>query len=78
MLVRVFGMEMEARFKLQFLRKREGLTQHEMAKKLDITKQYLSEIERGVRPPGRVLARVINMVSEQLGEPIDMAEWWVE
>ncbi|WP_077619773.1 helix-turn-helix domain-containing protein [Bacillus sinesaloumensis] len=40
-------------------RKRKGLSQVELAKSLDITSKYLSEIERGIKQPSlRLLERI--------------------
>ena len=36
---------------LKYLRKREGLTQQELAKKLDISKSTVSKYENGNREP---------------------------
>lgn len=46
-------------FRLQEYRRREKMTQEELANQLGISKDYLSMIERGVRNPGFKLAKKI-------------------
>lgn len=45
--------------KLSFYRKKKGLTQKSLAKKLNITHEYVSILERGLQTPSLLLAKNI-------------------
>jgi ribosome-binding protein aMBF1 (putative translation factor) len=47
---------------LQGARHREGLTQAEMAKKINVTQADLSKMENGKRPIGKVIAKRIEKI----------------
>lgn len=49
---------------LQYLRKRKGYTFAELSKKVGITAQYLSELERGKKTLSYKLAFIISNVLE--------------
>ena len=53
------GEESKACFLLKGLRYREGLSQVEFAKRIDITQANLSRLECGRRPVGRTIAKRI-------------------
>ncbi len=54
------GAEMKKQnFRLHEFRRKENMTQEELAKLLGISKDYLSMIERGVRNPSFKLAKKI-------------------
>jgi len=53
---------------LKAFRKKEGLTQKEVADILDISVDYLSMLERGVRTPGFNLAKKI---ADMYGTTVD-------
>lgn len=50
---------MKPSLNLKKWRKREGLTQAAVADRLAVHKQYISDIERGVRQPGMKMAIAI-------------------
>lgn len=54
---------MKPSFNLKKWRKREGLTQAAVAERLAVHKQYISDIERGVRQPGMKIAIAIRDMS---------------
>lgn len=47
---------------LQYYRKKNKFTQLELAKKVGVTKDYISMIERGKKNPGIFLAKRIAMI----------------
>ncbi|MGG2466824.1 helix-turn-helix transcriptional regulator [Paraclostridium bifermentans] len=47
---------------LQYYRKKNKFTQSELAKKVGVTKDYISMIERGKKNPGIFLAKRIAMI----------------
>lgn len=47
---------------LQYYRKKNNFTQLELAKKVGVTKDYISMIERGKKNPGIFLAKRIAMI----------------
>lgn len=47
---------------LQYHRKKNNFTQLELAKKVGVTKDYISMIERGKKNPGIFLAKRIAMI----------------
>lgn len=53
---------------LRYYRLKKGMTQIEFAEKLGVTNNYISQIERGVKNPGFILARKISIL---LGQSID-------
>ncbi len=50
---------------LRYYRLKKGMTQIEFAEKLGVTNCYISQIERGVKNPGFILARKISILLEQ-------------
>ncbi|SKB35537.1 putative transcriptional regulator [Acetoanaerobium noterae] len=52
-------MESKNRNSIEKLRKQKEITQEELAIKLDVTKDYISMIERGARTPSFKLAKKI-------------------
>ena len=53
---------------LKHYRMEKGLTQAELADKLGVSKDYISQIERGIKNPGFKLA---NRISVILGKTIE-------
>lgn len=47
---------------LQYYRKKNNFTQLELARKVGVTKDYISMIERGKKNPGIFLAKRISMI----------------
>ena len=50
------------------LRKNKGLAQEELAKRANITRPYLSDIERGRKTPG---AEIASKICRELGETFE-------
>jgi transcriptional regulator with XRE-family HTH domain len=57
---------------------KKGWSQGDLANELGVTRQYVSRIETGLTAPGRVLAKVILILTKRWGEPIEITDWWVE
>lgn len=47
---------------LQYYRKKNNFTQLELARRVGVTKDYISMIERGKKNPGIFLAKRISMI----------------
>ncbi|HGT1593910.1 TPA: helix-turn-helix transcriptional regulator, partial [Clostridioides difficile] len=50
---------------LKYYRKCKGMTQIQLARKAGITNDYISQIERGIKNPGLLMAKKISSILEQ-------------
>lgn len=55
-------------FSIREARIRLGMTQGEVAKLLDVTPTYISQMERGVRSPSKNMQKIIEAEFQKLGE----------
>ncbi len=69
---------MTYKFKLKEVRQKKGLTQQELAKKLDIKQQNISEYESGKQKPSLdtfiEMAKILNLTLDELIEYVDIHE----
>ncbi|ALP04819.1 HTH-type transcriptional regulator SinR [Clostridioides difficile] len=50
---------------LKYYRKCKGMTQIQLARKAGITNDYISQIERGIKNPGLLMAKKISSILEE-------------
>lgn len=59
------GMKIMFKNNLKYYRKCKGMTQIQLARKAGITNDYISQIERGIKNPGLLMAKKISNILEQ-------------
>lgn len=61
--------ELQLGMRIKYLRKRRGWSQEDLALNADLNKNYLSDLERGVRNPTlRVMEKIANALEIDLSE----------
>lgn len=60
---------------LKDLREKHGITQEALAKMMDVTTNYISMLERGIKRPGKIFKNYLERVKSDLnGERLNHGE----